>query len=214
MKLIVGLGNPGDQYLNTRHNAGFLVLEQFLKDFEPVEKTVWQKEERFKSDLALINWQRANGEIEKVILVKPLTFMNNSGMAVSLLRSFYKINPEDLWVIYDDLDLPLGVLRIRLGGAGGGHKGVESIMAKIKTDKFFRFRVGIGLAKKQTQTKEDGTPLINTKKNLGDTSGFVLGKFTKKEQKKIGETVRNASKALFVALEENIEKAQNRFNTR
>src|SRR5438067_1424386 len=103
MKLIVGLGNPGDAYEKNRHNLGFMVAEQFLKDFEPVHKTVWSNEPKFKSDIAELEWQSQNGTgLQKVILVKPKTYMNNSGMAVKLLTAYYKIPVTDIWILHDD----------------------------------------------------------------------------------------------------------------
>src|SRR5579859_3744893 len=113
MKLIVGLGNPGKQYEKTRHNVGFMVLEQVLKDFEPTKQTIWNSSTKFKSDIAELEWQPQQGELQKLILVKPKTFMNNSGMAIQLLTNFYKISSEDIWVIHDDVDFPVGSMRIR-----------------------------------------------------------------------------------------------------
>src|SRR5258705_3926521 len=147
MKLIVGLGNPGEKYTHTRHNFGFTVVDKFLKDFEPVSTTVWSVNEKLKSDIALLDWKPKVGKLERVILAKPLTYMNNSGLAVGLITAFYKIDPEDIWVVYDELDLPVGAMKIRFGGAAAGHHGVESIMEHLKTDKFWRFRLGIGVTR-------------------------------------------------------------------
>ena len=147
MKLIVGLGNPGKQYEKTRHNLGFMVVERFLKDFEPVEKTVWENQKKIKSDIVRLEWQRQldqkfplrpaergfEGQAkfkdqkpdesenwEEVILAKPQTYMNNSGMAVQLLTSYFSLLTSNLWVVYDDIDLPLGTMKIRFGGASAG----------------------------------------------------------------------------------------------
>ncbi len=126
MKLIAGLGNPGKEYEKTRHNVGFMVVEQFLKNFESAKETVWTDNSKFKSDIAEIEWQRSKplrdkvvqqDLLEKVILVKPKTYMNNSGMAVSLIANFYKIPTQDIWIIHDDVDFPVGTLRIRHAGA-------------------------------------------------------------------------------------------------
>lgn len=119
MKLIVGLGNPGVKYESTRHNVGFMVLEHLLKDLEPVNKTNWSREEKLKSDIFTLEYKPKVGPLEKVILAKPLTYMNNSGMALSLISKYYKIKPEDVWVVHDELDLPLGAMKIRFGGSGG-----------------------------------------------------------------------------------------------
>ncbi|HYK07866.1 MAG TPA: aminoacyl-tRNA hydrolase, partial [Candidatus Eisenbacteria bacterium] len=144
MKLIVGLGNPGEKYEKTRHNVGFMVLDQFLKDFESTKDTVWTDSKKFKADIAEISWQPLHGEAEKVLLAKPKTYMNNSGMAVSLLAKFYKVKPEDVWVIHDDVDFPVGSLRIRFGGGVAGHRGLESILEVFPKGDFWRFRCGIG----------------------------------------------------------------------
>src|SRR3989344_5422114 len=134
MKLIVGLGNPGEKYERTRHNAGFLVVEQFLKDADPVAQTVWQDEKRLKSDIATLDWKPKVGPSVRIVLVKPKTYMNNSGMAVSLIASYYKITSADIWVIHDDYDFPLGSMKIRFGGASAGHKGIASIIDSLGDD--------------------------------------------------------------------------------
>jgi peptidyl-tRNA hydrolase, PTH1 family len=147
MKLIVGLGNPGEKYENTRHNVGFMVLEHLLKNLEPVNKSNWATDKKLKSEIFSLEYKTKKGESEKIILAKPLTYMNNSGLAISLIMSYYKIKPIDVWVVHDELDLPLGFIKIRFGGGAAGHHGIESIMEIIKTDKFWRFRMGIGLPK-------------------------------------------------------------------
>jgi PTH1 family peptidyl-tRNA hydrolase len=213
MKLIVGLGNPGEKYENTRHNVGFMVVEKFLKDFEPVKKTLWQNEKKFKSDIALFDWQPKTGESTRVILAKPQTFMNNSGMAVSLLAEYYKVPPDDIWLIYDELDLPLGSLKIRFGGAAAGHHGVESVMEHIGTDKFWRFRLGIGLAQKSSTVNEDGET-IKVRKTVKEATDYVLGSFQTKDENKIKDTIKNSTKALETALEKGLDAARNQFNTK
>ena len=134
MKVIVGLGNPGREYVNTRHNAGFWVIEALAEKFGV---TNWKDQ-----------YNASVGEIrigsEKVLLVMPQTFMNPSGEAVQPLLHFYKIPMEDLIVIYDDLDLPAGQVRIRKNGSSGGQKGMTSIIQRLGDDKFPRIRMGIG----------------------------------------------------------------------
>lgn len=218
MKLIVGLGNPGAKYEKTRHNLGFMVVEQFLKDFEPVGKTQWDDSSKFKSDIAEIEWQRRSvslpGEvIEKLILVKPKTYMNNSGLAVSLLSNFYKIKPEDIWVIYDDIDLPLGSMKIRFGGAVAGHHGVESILEALRTDAFWRFRMGIGV-NHQGGNGHDGKEHVISKIKMKNVEDYVLGNFIASERGKIKDLIKRGSHALQTALEESLEKATNQFNTK
>ena len=100
MKLIVGLGNPGDKYESTRHNLGFMVLDHFLKDSEPVNKSNWSKEDKLKSEIYTLEYQPKKGKAEKVILARPLTYMNNSGMAVGLIARFYRIRPIHILIIH------------------------------------------------------------------------------------------------------------------
>lgn len=205
MKLIVGLGNPGTKYEKTRHNLGFMVLEQFLKDFEPIEKTVWENNEKFKSDIARVDWQPKKGSLETVILAKPKTYMNNSGLAVSLISRYLNILISDIWVVHDDIDLPLGSMKIHFGGAAAGHHGVESIIVQLKTDKFWRFRMGTGIQNQKLKIKYQ---------KLRNVEDFVLGGFKGSEWGKARELIKRGSKALQTALEEGLEKAMNRFNTK
>ena len=134
MKLIVGLGNPGQQYEQTRHNVGFRVVDM-------VAKTLGWKwsEQRNRAILA-------SGTLgpEKVVLVKPITFMNNSGEAVSALAHWYKVQPEDVLVVYDELDLPVGRVRLKSNGSAGGHNGIDNIIRHLHTNNVPRLRIGIG----------------------------------------------------------------------
>ncbi len=133
MQLIIGLGNPGAQYERTRHNVGFHVVDTIA------EQQRWKWERRGRALLA--SGTLAN---EKVVLVKPLTFMNKSGEAVSELVHWYKVAPDDILVVYDDLDLPTGKVRLRANGSAGGHNGLSSIIQHLHTNQFPRLRVGIG----------------------------------------------------------------------
>jgi len=205
MKLIVGLGNPGAKYERTRHNIGFMVVEKFLKDFEPVRNTFWDNSIKFKSDIVRIEWQPQHGALEKVILAKPKTYMNNSGLAVSLISQYLNIPISDIWVIHDDIDLPLGNMKIRFGGGTAGHHGVESIMEKLGSDKFWRFRLGIGVG---SQKLEVGNQKL---KNVED---YVLGMFTGAERGKIKDLIKRGAKAIEMGLEVGLEAAMNRFNTK
>lgn len=205
MKLIVGLGNPGEKYEKTRHNLGFMVAENFLKDFETVEKTTWEDSKKFKSEIAQIEWQPRHGSLEKVILVKPQTYMNNSGLAVSLLTTYYKIQATDVWVVHDDIDLPLGTMKIRFGGASAGHHGVESIMEHLKTDKFWRFRMGTGLKNHRLNIKNQ---------KLKNVEDYVLGNFVGQERGKLKDLIKRGVKAIETGLEDGLEAAMNRFNTK
>lgn len=210
MKLIVGLGNPGGKYESTRHNLGFMVVDHVLKNFEPVRKGDWENSAKFKSEIAQIEWQRRSASsgqanLEKVILAKPKTYMNNSGMAVQLISSFYKVAPSDLWVIHDDFDLPIGAMKIRFGGASAGHHGVESVIEALKTDKFWRFRLGTGESRAKGKI---------AKHKIRKADDFVLSGFGKGESGKIRELIKRAVKAIETGLEEDLKKAQNRFNTK
>lgn len=221
MKLIIGLGNPGAKYEKTRHNLGFMVLEQFLKDFEPVGKTQWDNSSKFKSDIAEIEWQRQRKvdevekveKVESVILVKPKTYMNNSGLAVSLLTSYYKLQANNIWIVHDDIDLPLGSMKIRFGGAAAGHHGVESILQVLQTDAFWRFRMGIGV-NHQGGNGHDGKEHVISKTKMKNVEDYVLNSFEGHERGKVKDLVKRGSHALQTALEESLEKAMNRFNTK
>jgi len=207
MKLIVGLGNPGDKYEKTRHNIGFNVLEKFLKDFESSKETFWEDDNKLKSYLVKIEWQPKKGKSDEVILAKPKTYMNDSGRAVSLASVFYKIEPSNIWIVYDDVDLPLGSLKIRFGGGTAGHRGVTSIMEKLGTDKFWRFRLGIGHPRLNTRGK-------SVKIKYRGVDKFVLDTFEKTEFGKVGELIKRTSKALQEALEKGMESAMNRYNSK
>ena len=204
MKLIIGLGNPGEKHQKTRHNLGFMVVDSLFKDYA-TPKDTFRPEKKFQAEIAEIIWQPKKGKSEKVILAKPITFMNGSGQAVSLIAKFYKIDISDVWVIHDEIDLPLGAMKIRLGGSSAGHKGVESIMESLKSEKFWRFRVGIG---KQTLKEK----LLG--KRLKKIDNFVLGEFGESEKGKLREVIKRGVNAAEEALENGMEKAMNRFNTK
>jgi peptidyl-tRNA hydrolase, PTH1 family len=205
MKLIVGLGNPGEKYKKNRHNLGFMAVEHFLKNFMSAKSTSWENSSKFKSDIAQIEWQPKHGTLEKVILAKPKTFMNNSGLAVKIISDFYKISPDHLWIVHDEIDLPLGTLKIRLGGASAGHRGVESVMEHLGTDKFWRFRMGIGLGNQKLEIKSQ---------KLRNVDEFVLGDFSGAEKGKLKLLIKRGVDAIETSLEENLQSAMNRFNTK
>lgn len=205
MKLIVGLGNPGEKYINTRHNLGFQIVEHFLKDFQNAKNTLWEKTPKFKSEISQIEWQPKHGELEKVILAKPQTYMNNSGMAVRLISDFYKLNPSDIWVVHDDIDLPIGYMKVRFGGASAGHHGVESVMENLATDKFWRFRMGIG----QPRTRDEAADY-----QMKNAEDYVLGSFTGQERGKLKDLIKKGTQAIETSLEDSLEAAMNRFNTK
>ncbi len=204
MKLIVGLGNPGEKYEKTRHNLGFMVVDKFLKSVASAKDGVWEENKKLKSDIYIFDWQPKVGKSERVILAKPQTFMNLSGMAVSLISSFYKISPEDVWIVHDELDLPLGNIKIRFGGSGAGHHGVESIINALKTEKFWRFRLGIGYAHNKQEIA----------KHRVKADEYVLDKFSAHESGTLKHLIKGAEQALETALEKDLRSAMNRFNTK
>lgn len=134
MKIIVGLGNPGNEYAKTRHNVGFMLIDALA---EHLNITLWKDK---------FNAQIAEGRIgaEKILLVKPQTYMNNSGEAVGPLMRWYKLKPEDIVVAHDDMDIPAGTIRIRKKGSSGGHNGIKSLISHIGSENFARVRLGIG----------------------------------------------------------------------
>ncbi len=184
MKVIVGLGNPGREYHNTRHNIGFMVLEEMARRF-----TVEKQTDRFD---AIIGEIRIQGE--KVLLVKPLTFMNLSGRAVQPLMHWYKADLKDLIVVYDDMDLKDAVLRIRAKGSAGGHNGMKSIIERLGSQEFARMRIGIGRPEHH------------------DTVNWVLGHFSGDEKKQIDTAISKAADALETWVRSGIDAAMNRFN--
>ncbi|NPV04804.1 MAG: aminoacyl-tRNA hydrolase [Syntrophaceae bacterium] len=187
MKIIAGLGNPGDQYRLTRHNMGFLVLDALADD-----AGIAVQKKKFE---ALLGDGRVGGE--RVLLVKPQTFMNLSGQAVRQIIDYYQKTAEDLIVVHDDLDLPFGTVRIKVGGGDGGHKGVRSIMDHLGDGAFTRVRLGIG------------KPPFK-----GDTEHYVLQTFPKADLEALAETVRRACDAILEILAAGVRPAMNRFNTR
>jgi len=196
MKLIVGLGNPGGEYESTRHNIGFMVVEKLAHELT-MGTVTWKEDEKHKALLY------KKGDI---IFAKPLTFMNNSGIPVQSIMNFYKLSVSDLWVVHDDIDLPLGKIRIRENGGTGGHHGIESVVAALKTDAFVRFRLGIGRGK--------DTPPGVREKNLHHRSviQYVLSRFTRHEAGDLKHLVKHGTEAVRIALMQGIDKAMNRFN--
>ncbi|KPJ71083.1 hypothetical protein AMJ51_00100 [Microgenomates bacterium DG_75] len=194
MKLIVGLGNPGKKYRNTRHNIGFMVLDGLLGKLTPVGETVWQQSKKFNSLIA---------KIDDIILVKPQTFMNASGIAVAKIASYYHIEPVEIWVVHDEVDLPLGKIRIRKGGGTAGHRGLESIIEQLGTGGFVRFRLGIGHPREVAKSMRKREKLVEK---------YVLSRFSLKEKSAVKQMVKKGVKAIQLALDEGLERAMNQFN--
>ncbi|MBL7126676.1 MAG: aminoacyl-tRNA hydrolase [Dehalococcoidales bacterium] len=193
MKLIVGFGNPGAVYTRNRHNIGFMCLNRFARKHGI----------RFtrKQGYARIGEGEINGM--KLILARPQTMMNLSGQSVSRLVKRYNISPEDLIIIHDDLDLPLGKIRIRQGGRSGGHKGIESTIACLGTGNFIRVRVGIG------------RPALMDSADMDRDSGVishVLSDFDTSENKIVAEVMNKVNEAILCLINEGLTAAMNRYN--
>lgn len=184
MYLIVGLGNPGLSYAKTRHNAGFQALDVLAKQLDVRIKT--------KDFSALYGEGRIGSE--RVVLCKPQTYMNNSGEAVQQILHFYKLEPERLIVLYDDIDLPLGSMRIRANGSAGTHNGMRSILACIHSEQFARIRIGVG--------KDESLQLRD----------YVLKRPSKAEQQMLEEVFENAADAAELIVSGSIDKAQMKYN--
>ncbi|MCI9040258.1 aminoacyl-tRNA hydrolase [Dubosiella newyorkensis] len=184
MKIIVGLGNPGTKYENTRHNAGFMAIDRLAKKWN----LDWNQE---KFNAKFIKTKQ-NGE--DVILLKPLTYMNESGFALRECLDFYKSGSEDVLILYDDVDLPVGKIRLRQKGSAGGHNGIKSIISCIFTQEFDRIRIGVG--------KDPKIPMVN----------WVLGKFKADEKNELDHALQEASEAAAYSIDHNFAQTMNQFN--
>lgn len=165
MKLIIGLGNPGKQYMKTRHNVGFTATEALHDALTAYRPSAWELSKKFNAEIS-----GCTIGTEKILLAKPMTFMNDSGIAVSLIAHFYKIPPRDLIVLHDDKDILLGEIKVQTNRGSAGHNGVQSIIDHTGTENFTRIRIGI---------KSDN------EKKMTDAAKFVLGKFGLLERKKV-----------------------------
>jgi len=176
MKLVVGLGNPGRKYKTTKHNVGFMCLDYYAKKY----KLKFKKDNKFSGETL---------KIGNLVLLKPHTFMNESGQSIRKVMNFYNINVEDILIIYDDLDLPLGKTRLREKGSSAGHNGIKSIISNVQTQDFKRVRIGI-----------DKNPLYETK-------NYVLSSFNKQEKALIEPTLVKVSN-IITDFDNNIEFIQ------
>lgn len=183
MKLIVGLGNPETKYDNTRHNIGFQIIDGYIKDAN------WQK--KFNG---LYTEQTINNE--KVLFLKPLTYMNNSGLAVGEIVNYYKINLDDILIIQDDLDENFGDYKLKKNSSSGGHNGIKSIISALNSEAFGRLKVGINNAQKD------------------DVIDFVLGKFSGEEQKKLTEMQETFNAIIDSFINVGMERTMNIYNTK
>lgn len=184
MKLIAGLGNIGEKYCFTRHNAGFMTLDRwaFTEDFS------FKQESKLKSFIAR---QKLQGE--DIIFVKPTTFMNLSGEAVRAVMDYYKIDISDVIIIYDDIAIPTGKIRLRANGSDGGHKGIKSIIQHLGSNKFARIKIGIG-------------------PQIGASEHYVLQNFSKEQMEILKNVLDKTIEAAKSMITEGIDKAQNKYN--
>ena len=188
-ELIVGLGNPEPKYDRTRHNIGFDAVDTLAKAWQ----MSWKENKRFQG----LFCEGVSPYGNKIRLLKPLTYMNRSGQAVRAVTDWYKIPSHSVLVVYDDMDLPVGRLRIRLSGSAGGHNGMKSIISHLGSQKFPRLRIGIGKSDRKKQT-----------------ISHVLGKFSKEETVVMEEVLYLSVKAVECSLKEGIEKAMSLYNSK
>jgi PTH1 family peptidyl-tRNA hydrolase len=192
MKLIVGLGNPGFLYARNRHNVGFMCVTYLARTYKI---TFDRKQGHARTGIGNISRQR-------VVLARPQTYMNASGDSVSALMKKLNVTPADLIVIHDDLDLPPGKIRLRLGGSSGGHKGIDSTIARIGTQDFYRVRVGIGRPDSGENDADKESAVID----------YVLKDFTREEKKIIETVIPKVSEAIACLLAEGLTAAMNKYN--
>lgn len=187
MKIIVGLGNPEKEYKNTRHNIGFEVINKLSKDYNiDINKS---KHKAHLGEGLISN--------EKVIILKPQTYMNLSGDSVVDILNFFKLTNKDIIIVYDDVSLDVGSIKIREKGSAGGHNGIKSIISRLGTDEFLRIKIGIG----------------EKPKNY-DLADYVLGKFSKEEENKMQLAIDDVSLAIALILKDGVPLAMNKYNTR
>ena len=184
MKIVVGLGNPGQEYSATRHNVGFMVIDELACRWGI---DVWKNRKE-----ALVAEYRCE---QPILLVKPQTYMNLSGIAVGELARWYKVAVEDIIVVFDDMDLPTGRLRLRMKGGSGGHRGIESLLTHLDQDSFPRVRVGIG-------RPPSGWQVVD----------YVLSRFTAEEQPLLAAAIDNAAEAVESIIKQGMNKAMNLHN--
>jgi peptidyl-tRNA hydrolase, PTH1 family len=181
IRLVVGLGNPGTEYERTRHNIGFAVLDYLAAK----HRLNWERSTK---------WAASWTKLDQALLVKPMAYMNRSGEPLQAIAQFYKIEPAEMLIVFDDLALDLGRLRIRLEGGTGGHNGIDSILVHLNTDQIPRLRLGIGAAP-----------------NPGSTD-YVLGRFFEEERPMVEKTIERAAEAVKWAIDKGVVSAMNTFN--
>jgi peptidyl-tRNA hydrolase, PTH1 family len=181
IRLVVGLGNPGPEYASTRHNIGFMVADQLTAQFG----SIWEKSSK---------WDALSAKCGSVLLIKPMSFMNRSGHPLFAVAQFYKIEPQQILVVLDDLALPVGRLRLRARGGSGGHNGLESIIMQFGTEEIPRLRIGIGEAPREGSVD------------------YVLNRFVDEEKPLVRSTINCAVEAVKCAIDKGLVSAMNTFN--
>ncbi|EFA71621.1 Peptidyl-tRNA hydrolase [Raphidiopsis brookii D9] len=195
-QLIVGLGNPDPKYDQTRHNIGFAAIDALSRNWHIPVTENRKFQGQFGEGLALGS--------KKIRILKPLTYMNRSGESIQAVTSWYKLPPESVLVIYDDMDLPLGKTRLRLSGSAGGHNGMKSTISHLNSQNFPRLRIGIGKPKNLPN---------NSNNDDGGTVSHVLGKFSPQEAKLIDPILAFVVECVELTLKQGVEKAMNRCNS-
>lgn len=181
IRLVAGLGNPGPEYAATRHNIGFMTIDRLAGQ----AGSTWEKSAK---------WEALTAKSGEILLVKPMSFMNRSGHPLLAVAQFFKIEPAQILVVLDDFALPLGRLRLRLGGGTGGHNGLDSIIVQFGTDEIARLRIGIGVAPSEGSVD------------------YVLGRFFEEEQTLVRSTIDRATEAVKWAIDKGVVSAMNHFN--
>ncbi|KGP75537.1 peptidyl-tRNA hydrolase [Desulfosporosinus sp. Tol-M] len=197
MKVIVGLGNPGPQYAETRHNIGFLLVDLLA------EAHSLQFRAKFQG-----LWTEGNVEGERLQLLKPLTFMNLSGRSVRELTAFYKVLGEDLLIVQDDMDLSLGKIRLRNRGSAGGHNGIKSILAELGTEKFWRLKLGVGRPTRSSRFEIRDSNRESRTTNIE----YVLSSFAKDEIAQVDDMLGRAEKAAYLWIKGETDRAMNLYH--
>ena len=197
MKLVVGLGNPGREYVGTRHNVGFEVNDRLTEKLGWMRSGDFDRMAKSKFDALMFDGslQRTSGEPERLVLLKPTTYMNLSGRSVQAAMGFYQLKPDDIMVVLDDLALPCGKLRIRPGGSDGGHNGLRDIQRALATNQYPRLRVGIDAPPPPVPGKQ-----------------YVLGKFSPEQRQLVDPAVTRAASAIVTWVDKGIAPAMNQFN--
>ena len=181
MKCIIGLGNPGDRYTKTKHNFGFWVIDSYLKNKDIKLKLG-------KGDYVFTKF-------EDTLFVKPTAFMNHSGLSVKSIVNYFNIDIQDVIIVYDDIDLPLGSIRFKIGGSSGGHRGLDSIIYHLQNENFLRLKLGIG-----------------TDSEMRPSESYVLKPFPLKYQNKIDETIKKSCEGLEFLIANSLQDTMNKYN--